>query len=293
MKNNSFKLRTVFWLIVGLGTSSSVLNAQDKWLDSLPKPWTLNQDQISKILPGFYQHYPDFLERLRAFALWQVGKPYEIFSLGEEQGPDPDPILRLDVSDCTVHVLTALAVSQSHSWEEARQNMIRIHYKPNREGVIQPSYQARWHYTTDRLQENPYTVDITTDLLPREQLEKVALILNRKADSTRFLPLDWEKPVTVFYIPNHLINESLLKKVPPVCGVAFVRQKLFKSGLIIAHEGMLIDRKNLVHASSEYQQTVDVDFLDYYFRENGPIFDGILIYAFQPLNPKDSSHSLD
>ncbi len=286
-------LGAVILLMVGLETPSSGLNAQDNWIDSLPKPWTLNQDQISKILPGFYQHYPDFLGRLRAFALWQVGKPYEIFSLGEEQGPDPDPLLRLDVSDCTVHVLTALAVSQSHSWEEARQNMIRIHYKPNREGVIQPSYQTRWHYTTDRLQENPYTVDITTDLFPRELLEKVTLVLNRKADSTRFLPLDWEKPVTVYYIPNHLINENLLKKVPPVCGVAFVRKTLFKSGLIIAHEGMLIDGQNLVHASAEYKRTVNVDFLNYYFRDTGPVFDGILIYAFEPLNQKDSSHSLD
>ncbi len=88
------------------------LSNQNNWIDTLPKPWTLNEEQVSEILPKFYQHYPYFHDRLQAFALWQVGKPYGIFKLGEEIEPDPDPIIRLDVSDCTVHVLTSLAFIQ-------------------------------------------------------------------------------------------------------------------------------------------------------------------------------------
>ena len=52
----------------------------------------------------------------------------------------------------------------------------------------------------------------------------------------------------------------------------------------MAHEGMLIDQKNLVHASAEYGETVNVNFLDYYFRKDGPLFDGIMIYEFHPLD---------
>ncbi len=249
----------------------------NNWIDSLPKPWTLNEKQISEILPQFYQHYPNFYDRLKAFALWQVGKPYEVFKLGEEAEPDPDPIIRLDVSDCTVHVLTSLAFTQSTSWNEARANMITIHYKDHK-----PSYKTRWHYTSDRIQENLYTVNITKELT--EKLKHVDITLNRKADGSEFLDLNWEKKTTVSYISSEWITEGLLKSLPEVSGVAFIKKGWMKMGLIIAHEGMLIDQKNIVHASSEFGETVNVDFMEYYFRENKPIFDGMMVYEFHPVN---------
>ena len=252
------------------------LSKQNNWIDTLPKPWTLTEKQVSAILPQFYDHFPDFHDRLKAFAIWQVGKPYEIFKLGEEVDPDPDPIIRLDVSDCTVHVLTSLAFSQSKSWVEAREKMIDIHYKDGK-----PSYKTRWHYTSDRIQENPYTVNISKELT--EKLELVDITLNRKADGSEFLDLNWEKKTTVSYIPSEWITEGLLKSLPEVCGVAFVKKEWMKMGLIIAHEGMVIDQKNLIHASSEYGETVNVDFMEYYFRQDGPLFDGVMIYGFNPI----------
>tara|TARA_Y100000310_G_scaffold213753_2_gene214723 strand:- start:22692 stop:23528 length:837 start_codon:yes stop_codon:yes gene_type:complete len=253
------------------------LSKQNNWIDTLPKPWTLTEKQVSAILPKFYDNFPDFHDRLKAFALWQIGKPYVIFKLGEEVEPDPDPIIRLDVSDCTVHVLTSLAFSQSKSWVEAREKMIDIHYKDGK-----PSYKTRWHYTSDRIQENPYTVNITKELT--EKLEHVDITLNRKADGSEFLDLNWEKKTTVSYIPSEWITEGLLKSLPEVCGVAFIKKGWMKMGLIVAHEGMLIDQKNIVHASSEYGETVNVDFMEYYFRESKPIFDGMMIYEFHPVN---------
>jgi len=250
----------------------------DNWVNSLPKPWTLNEEQISEILPQFYQHYPNFHDRLKAFSLWQVGKPYEIFKLGEEVEPDPDPIIRLDVSDCTVHVLTSLAFAQSKSWNEARENMITIHYKDHK-----PSYTTRWHFTSDRIQENPYTINITEELLEKNQLEKINITLNRKQDNSEFLNLDWGKKTTVYFIPNEEINRELLSKLPDVFGVAFVKKTYFKLGIVISHEGMVIDQNNLIHASSEFNKTVNMDFMDYYFRDDGPVFDGIMIYKFVAL----------
>ena len=52
---------------------------------------------------------------------------------------------------------------------------------------------------------------------------------------------------------------------------------------MIAHEGMIIDQKDIIHASQEFNQTVRMDFMDYYFKENAPRFDGVMIFSFHPL----------
>ena len=253
------------------------------WVNSLPKPWTLREDQVSEILPRFHQKFPDFQDRLKAFALWQVGKPYELFCLGEEAGEDMDPIFRLDVSDCTVHILTSLASVQSQNWEEAKSKLIKIHYKPDDNGVSLPTYKSRWHYTTDRIQDNPSTQNITPSHLPAGQLESVSITLNKKEGGDLFLDLGWEKETTIAYIPSESINSDLLKRLPKVAGVAFVKESYFKMGLVVAHEGMIIDQKNIIHASSKYGKTVNMDFMEYYFREEDPLFDGVLFYSFHPL----------
>lgn len=100
---------------------------------------------MGKILPEFHQRFPDFYDRLKAINIWRVGTPYGIFKLGEERDPDPDPILRIDTSDCTVHVLTSVAFSTSSSWTESREKMIDIHYKPDSRGQKTPTYKTRWH----------------------------------------------------------------------------------------------------------------------------------------------------
>ena len=64
------------------------------------------------------------------------------------------------------------------------------------------------------------------------------------------------------------------------------KKSYFKLGLVVAHEGMVIDQKNIIHASSEYGKTVNVDFMKYYFREKGPLFDGVLFFSFHPLSKK-------
>jgi len=277
-------LRRRIILFVVLFCISCANSSGDKWIQSLPKPWTLKPEEISSLLPQFQEHFPDFQERIKAIAEWRVGTPYEIYKLGEECPPDTDPIIRMDVSDCTGHVLTTLAAAQSKTWDEAKKNMIRIHYKPDSSGQSTPSYLRRWHYTTDRITANPNTTDITQTLLPKNKLAEAKLTLNRKADGTEFLPLNWNRDIDVYYIPNQSINAELLKKLPKVCGVAFVRLSYEKNGILIAHEGMIIDRKNLIHASLSAGETQEIPFLDYYFPTKGPFMDGIMIYTFHPLD---------
>lgn len=274
-----FHSALAFLAVMVLGFCSS----PGDWVDSLPPPWTLSEAEVSNLLPRFKQRYPDFHQRLKAFARWRLGTPYGLFKLGEEVAPDPDPILRLDLSDCTTHVLTTLACVQSDSWDQAREKMIRIHYKTAANDRHYPTYRSRWHFTSDRVFFNPSTPDLTSRLLPAEDLEMVTVTLNRKADGQELLDLDWSREVTIGYIPNSGINRNLLSRFPEVCGVAFVKKSQLDLGLLIAHEGMLIDRRALIHASAEYGETVQVDFLEYFFRPEGPLFDGILVYEFVPL----------
>ncbi|MBT6638619.1 MAG: DUF1460 domain-containing protein [Candidatus Marinimicrobia bacterium] len=213
-----------------------------------------------------------------------MGKPYELFCLGEEVGVDKDPIFRLDVSDCTVHVLTSLASVQSLSWDEAKSNLIDIHYKPNDMGFSSPTYKSRWHYTTDRIQDHPSTQNITSSLIQEDFLKSISITLNKKEDGKSFLDLGWEKPMVLQYIPSEYLNAEILQKLPVVVGVAFVKKSYFKMGLVVAHEGMIINQKNIIHASSEFGETVNMDFIKYYFRADGSLFDGVLFYSFHPLN---------
>ncbi|MCH7573745.1 MAG: DUF1460 domain-containing protein [Candidatus Marinimicrobia bacterium] len=256
---------------------------EQAWLASLPKPWQMSRSEVSAIMPRFHQRYPLFEDRLRALALWRVGTPYAIYQLGEEVEPDLDPIFRLDLSDCTAHVLTSLSLAQSHTWDEARTNMISLHYKPDANGQQRATYKSRWHYTADRLLSNPSTADISGELVAAENLASVDITLNRGADGKEFLDLAWSRTLTARYIPNDQITLELLSKLPRIVGVAFVKPSYFKIGLLIGHEGMIIDGSDLIHAGQEAGETVRQDFMGYYFREDGPLFGGIMIYAFRPL----------
>jgi len=260
-----------------------VFACSDNWYTSLPNPWTLSEEQISELLPQFYEHYPKFEDRLKAIVLWRIGTPYEEFKLGEETPPDDDPLFRLDVSDCTVHVLTSLALAQSRNWTESKENMINIHYKEDEFGNITPSYDTRWHFTTERIHLSPYTYDISEELFEPGVLKNVDISLNEKSDGTSLLEMNWSKNLKISYIQNSLIDQNLLRKLPKICGIAFVRESYLKNGLLVAHEGILLDRKDLVHASSEYGKTVNVNFLEYYFRNGEPRFDGIMVYKFDTI----------
>ena len=119
--------------------------------------------------------------------------------------------------------------------------------------------------------------------MPDKQLKKQTIILNQKENGDEFLELDWTKKTTARYIPNDKITTDLLNKLPAIVGVAFVKESYFKMGLMIAHEGMIIDQKDIIHASQEFNQTVRMDFMDYYFKKNTPRFDGVMIFSFHPL----------
>ena len=254
-----------------------------KWVDTIPDPWLLSETEFEFYLPQFHERFPNYHDRMKALNLWRVGTPYGLFCLGEESGKDNDPLLRADSSDCTVHVLTTLAFAESFTWQNARDAMVDIHYKMDENGEKKPTYISRWHYTSDRLLHHDRTVDITSSVAHENDLEKVEIELNKKQDGSEFLDLNWSSNETIQFIPTVNITENILLNLPAVSGVAFVKKSYFKMGIVIAHEGYLIDQTNLIHASSEHNKTVNVDFLSYLFNDGEPRFDGVMFYKINPI----------
>tara|TARA_B110000014_G_scaffold250080_1_gene225977 strand:+ start:62 stop:553 length:492 start_codon:yes stop_codon:yes gene_type:complete len=161
--------------------------------------------------------------------------------------------------------------------------MVDIHYKPDINNRKVPTYKSRWHYTSDRIKNNSYTTDITESIIQKENMDSVNIDLNKKTDGSEFLDLNWTSENKIYFIPINQIDKTILSKLPDVCGAAFVRKSYFKNGIVIAHEGVLIDNKELIHASSKQLKTVRVDFLDYINNNGDPRFDGIMFYKFNPL----------
>ena len=253
-------------------------NENYTWVNSLPKPWTLSEKDFDYYLPLFRKNYPQFNSRLTALNLWRVGTPYGIFYLGEESGFDQDPIIRFDTSDCTVHVLTTIALAESSSWEQAKDEMINIHYKPNINGNKKPTYKSRWHFTLDRLMYNPATVDMTSRVVENKPLENINIELNKKEDGSQFLDLDWTSKENISYISTKFVDHGILQRLPQVCGVAFVKESYFNKGIVVAHEGYIINKVNLIHASREQKKTVNVDFMAYLINNGKTRFDGVIFY---------------
>ena len=75
-----------------------------------------------------------------------------------------------------------------------------------------------------------------------------------------------------------------MKKLPPICGIAFVKKDYFKLGIVMAHEGYVLNRSNLVHASSELKKTVNVDLLEYIKQDGDYRFDGAMFFELDPIN---------
>ena len=251
---------------------------QYQWISTLAKPWQINQKQYDQILPKFFEKFPDFDQRLKAINFWRLGTPYGIFKSGEEKEPDLDPILRIDTTDCTIHVLTSIAMSTSKTWVETKKKMVDIHYKINENGIKSPDYSMRWHYTSDRITNNPYTVNITKNIIPLKDLQEVELTLNKKDNGSEFLDLNWTLKNKFAFIPTGLIDQAVISKLPDVCGVAFIKKSYMKNGILIAHEGFVINNEYLIHASSNQKKTVKENLIEYLNPLEGSKFDGVMFY---------------
>ena len=104
------------------------------------------------------------------------------------------------------------------------------------------------------------------------------MTLNEKNNGSEFLDLNWTLKNKFAFIPTELIDQAVMSKLPDVCGVAFIKKSYMKNGILIAHEGFVINNEYLIHASSNKKKTVKEDLLEYLNPKKGSKFDGVMFY---------------
>lgn len=241
--------------------------------------WKMNRYQIDETLNPMLKQTPSFEDRVCKIAEMRIGTPYKLGPLGEDD--ERGPIFTIDTTDCTVFVLTTLALANRCTYYNARYMMKYLNYydPPLTPGNL-VRYENRIHFTYDRLHSCKYFSDITTSLVPNEYLENITMTLNRQSDGRELLPINWNKVVSAKYIPMKYVDDKLLKKLTSNAhGVGFVRKKNFKIGVVISHEGFILDKKYLVHADSVAQKVAKSDFVKY-CQDNSDYFDGVIISSF-------------
>jgi len=249
-----------------------------RWVNNQKKLYELSPAEINLILKDLQIRFPQKPERLKALAILRIGTPYRLGCLGEESGRDKDPIFRLDVADCTVFILTTVALLHSQNLKEAREMMKFLNYQPDSE----ITFENRLHFTTNRNLTSPYFEDMTEQIAGPVKVEEKRVILNKiKADGKRLIDIDWEKEIIIKYIPNKYITKELFDNLPAAAGVAFIKEGDEEIGLDVRHEGFLFS-EFIFHATSVKGKVVAEDFFEYYFGEDSSSrFDGIILFGIK------------
>ncbi len=251
-----------------------------QWLDNQKKLYELSLIEIDLLLEKVWQRFPEKEERLKALAILRLGTSYQLGCLGEGSGRDKDPIFRLDITDCTAFVLTNTALLLSENLEEAREMMRFLNYQPDKD----ITFENRLHFTAYRNLVSPYFRGITEEVAGKNKVIAKEIILNKiKEDGRRLIDIDWQKKITLKYIPNEYITKELFRVLPESVGIAFIRKEDAEVGLDVAHEGFLFDNQLFLHASSVEKRIVAINFWDYYFTgdDHIPKFDGVIFFEIK------------
>lgn len=247
--------------------------------------------EIDQLLVTLHEKYSNFQDRLKVIVELRLRTPYEFKALGEgRNGFEPNPVFRIDKTNCTAFVLTSMALASARSYQQAESLMTYLNYHPAPPDQNPISYKNRIHFTSHRLLTSSYFDLITTSVAQPEELDTVRIVLNRQSDGSHFLPIDWEKEVELPYIPKQFINATLLKKLPAICGVGVIQTELFKKGIAIAHEGMIFEGQDFIHASKYSRKVIRERFLKYTRKKkkesNEPVCDGIVLYLMRAVTNK-------
>lgn len=167
-------------------------------------------------------------------------------------------------------------VAKTFNNENPEEVMKKINYYPPE--VVR--YQNRNHFSTYRNKVSPYFNDITDEVGDSYVKTKTVVLNKEKDDGKRIIDIDWEREMEIKYILKEDVH-LIINNIPPIVGVMFVQDKDEDIGLDVRGEGIVLDKKYIVYASSKEKEVIKVDFIEYIKSTN---FDGVSFYEFTDLN---------
>ena len=233
-------------------------------------------EELDALLPELHRRFPDFEDRVKALAQLYLGAPYVADPLTDEQSD----WLPYKEANCTMFVLYVEALANSLTMAQAREHMRLLHY---RGGTVQ--YRSRYHFTEDRITDpaNRYFAEATANYArDAKNLRRVTLDLNRAKDGSLLFGDrlgSWTKRVSLAYIPRDGFTPRMLAPLPRVLGMAFVKKENWDKGLIVGHEGLLIDG-DLYHASLKRGVVREKKYLAAGFPKSN--WEGMLLFKLAP-----------
>lgn len=189
-----------------------------------------------------------------------LGTQYKEDTLIGDKDIAEELAINLEGVDCFTFLDYVEAMRISKSFSEFKSNLMKVRY---RSGDI--SYENRNHFFTDWREFNSGLVEDVTEKIGADGIRRIKKTLNRRDDSTYFLPCIPCREREVVYIPSESVDDVVIERLKTGDYAGIYSEK---EGLDVSHVGIIIkdgDRILLRHASSSAKngKVVDEDFREY------------------------------
>ena len=212
--------------------------AKKEWLSKQKRLWQLTRPEVEDLLKEVHRRFPDPSERFRAIHTLRVGTPYAIFCAGEESPVDPDPVFRIDTTDCVLSVMTTIGMTESPDLDLARELMGPLMYYPDPKDSSKYPFDFfnRIHDTWDWGTKSPYYRDISAKVAGDKILKRKTKVWGPGVQTYE---------TTVSTVPTSLLTPEFMARLPKLVVIG-----LCPDGTYASHVGVILDGKLFVHATT-------------------------------------------
>ena len=175
-------------------------------------------------------------------------------------------VLRLDGVDCFTLLDYVEALRRASDYDGFKEALRRVRYRENR-----VDFFSRNHFFSEWAEAGSDHLREVTALVGEEGVRRVEKQLNRKKDSTLYLPGYPVKKREVAFIPPESVDKSVLARLRSGDYVGIYSPL---PGLDVSHCGIVVKRQGKVflrHASSRLKKVTDEELIHYLGGKKGLI----------------------
>lgn len=193
-----------------------------------------------------------------------LGFPYEASTLIGDSIIPERLVINLTAFDCFTFLDYIEAMRLSRSYDDFRDNLVRIRYKE-----CKITYKNRNHFFTDWLFYNTKYVQDETETIGGKKTKKVTKMLNRADNNSLLLAGITPFKRTISFIPVVQIDEQILLRLRRGDYVGIYTDQV---GLDVSHVGIIASdgpAPHLRHASSVARKVIEEDLVGYISEKPG------------------------